>query len=276
MNSPFDQISDTIYYYVDEAGDPNLFTRRGRVIVGNEGCSNFFILGKLDIFDPPALERALNQLRAELVANPYFKNVPSMQPQNNRTAVAFHATNDLPEVRWEVFKALQRQETRLYAVVRDKRRLLADIKERNERDPSYRYKDDQLYDTLVRELFGKLRRTADSVNICFAKRGNKERTKALEAALEEAETEFERDFGFRRDTHVSVTASTPRDSAGLQAVDYYLWALQRFYERGEDRFIEMLWPQVGEVYDLDLKREGRRGVYFLKDNPLNSETRPLK
>ena len=38
---------DKIHSYVDEAGDPTLFgNKRGSgVIVGNAGCSKFFIMG---------------------------------------------------------------------------------------------------------------------------------------------------------------------------------------------------------------------------------------
>jgi hypothetical protein len=34
-------------YFVDESGDPTLFGRRGKIIVGEEGCSTHFILGVL-------------------------------------------------------------------------------------------------------------------------------------------------------------------------------------------------------------------------------------
>ena len=29
------------------------------------------------------------------------------------------------------------------------------------------------------------------------------------------------------------------------------WALQRLYERREDRYVELLWPSFGVVHDLD-------------------------
>lgn len=44
-----------IQYFVDEAGDPTLFSRKGRLIVGDDGCSRFFILGKLEIEEPDDL-----------------------------------------------------------------------------------------------------------------------------------------------------------------------------------------------------------------------------
>ena len=114
---------EMIHYFVDEAGDPSLFNRKGRIIVGDPGCSGYFMLGKMEIEDPLQVARELEALRAELLADPYFKNVPSMQPGRGKTAIAFHANDDLPEIRREVFRLLSRQKVRFYAVVRDKRDL---------------------------------------------------------------------------------------------------------------------------------------------------------
>jgi hypothetical protein len=40
------------------------------------------------------------------LADPYFKGVPSMQADAKKTALFFHAKDDLPEVRREVFRVL--------------------------------------------------------------------------------------------------------------------------------------------------------------------------
>ena len=95
--------------------------------MGQEGCSNYFILGKLEIDEPEALQRQLDDLRAELLADPYFKDVPSMQPHQKKTALNFHAKDDLPEVRYRVLKLLAQQPVSFYAVVRDKHRVLAEV-----------------------------------------------------------------------------------------------------------------------------------------------------
>lgn len=50
-------------YFVDEAGDGNLFNRRGRLRLGAEGCSRYFILGLLDVPDPEQLFLDLDSLR---------------------------------------------------------------------------------------------------------------------------------------------------------------------------------------------------------------------
>jgi len=217
---------DTIHYFVDEAGDPSLFNRKGNIIVGNEGCSSYFIIGKLEIDEPDQLASELEVLRAELLADPYFKNVPSMQLDNRKTAIAFHA--------------------------------------------NIRYRENEQYDLLVTELFRKLHHMADEVNVCFSMRGTKPRNEAFRTALEQAGEEFKRSFGFEHHGTNNIISSTPAKCAGLQAVDYYLWALQRFYERQEDRYLEMIWGQVGEIHDLDRVEDGRRGVFYSKKKPLNS------
>lgn len=275
---PEEENLDILYYFVDEAGDTTLFARRKRLIVGNKGCSRYFMLGKLDVAAPDRLAKDLATLRAELLADPYFKNVPSMQPVAGKTALTFHAKDDRPEVRREVFKLLMKpeHELRFYAVVRDKIALADYVKQQNERDPSYRYRQNEVYDTLVTELFRPFHSVVDFVDICYATRGAKPRTKAFEAALVEAEREFERSFGFQYPNPWKVRASTPKQEAGLQAVDYFLWTLQRFYEKQEDGFVEMLWSKIKLVHDLDFIEDGRRGVRYGPKKPLTLAARTRK
>ena len=72
------------YYYVDEAGDGTIFDARGRVIIGQEGCSRFFMMGLLDVVNPVALNEDLKTLRMSLLQDPYFKEVPSMQIKSKK------------------------------------------------------------------------------------------------------------------------------------------------------------------------------------------------
>ena len=62
----------TCHYFVDEAGDGTIFGRRGKVIIGTNGCSRFFMLGMLDVVDPSSLQFSLDRLRAQLLTAPYF------------------------------------------------------------------------------------------------------------------------------------------------------------------------------------------------------------
>lgn len=180
----------TRFYFVDEAGDPTLFDAKGKPLPGREGCSRFFMLGVLDVVDPPALAKALDALRAQLLADPYFRAVPSMQPQGRKTALAFHAKDDVPEVRREVFRVLMEHEVQFYAVVRDKQRVLDYVLQRNRNDLTYHYHPNELYDTLVSRLFKDRLHLTPEVHVCFAARGKSDRSAALSKALETARLRF--------------------------------------------------------------------------------------
>jgi len=256
------------HYFVDEAGDANLFTRKGRLRFGEEGCSRYFILGILDVPEPERITQELDAIRAQILADPYFKNVPSLGPEGRKTALAFHAKDDVPEVRREVFSYLGKQKFRFFAAVRDKEAVADYAIQRRERERGYRYQPNELYDFMVRALFQSLLHKDDGYEIHFSKRGAQNRTAALRAALEIAREKFTRRWGIHSVATLNVMAETPPQSGGLQAVDYYLWALQRFYERREDRFLEFLWPQFNLVHDLDDKRGHPYGSYYTQKKPL--------
>ena len=264
------------YYFVDEAGDPVLFNRRKEVAVGGEGASTYFILGLLDVVDPGALENDLTELRGRLLADPYFSHVPSMQPERKKTATAFHAKDDIPEVRREVYALLMRHEMKFFAVVRDKRRIVQLVQEHNKNSPTYRYHPNQLYDRCVSRLFKERLHKDDGYTVYFSRRGSKDRTAALKAALETARNNFRRSWDIQGSGPIDVCPMTARQSAGLQAVDYFLWALQRLYERGEGRYWEYVWASVSLIHDVDDVGQNEYGEYYTQKNPLTAAVRQQK
>jgi hypothetical protein len=259
----------TRHYFVDEAGDSVLFDRRGQVNVGRPGCSKFFILGLADVEEPDALTRELEALRAELLVDPYFAGVPSFQPESKKTAIAFHAKDDVAEVRREVFRMLLAQRVRFCAVVKDKLATVEYVWSHNDVDPGYRYQENELYDLLVRRLFKQKLHKADAYEVSFARRGASSRSAALRRALEVAQERARSQWGVEKKPAVSVRAGTLAGCGGLQAIDYFLWALQRLYERGEDRYIRLLWPLCDVVHDVDDART-RYGTYYTRKRPLSA------
>jgi hypothetical protein len=191
-----------------------------------------------------------------------------MQPASRKTALAFHAKDDLPEVRREVFGLLLRHEIRFFAVVHDKLRVVEYVRQRNERDASYRYNPNELYDYLVRRLFRDRLHKDDEYNIFFAKRGKSDRTRALLQALGTARNRFGERWGIVSHAPIHVVPTAPAKCTALQAVDYFLWALQRLYERHEERYVTLLWPLISLVHDVDDTRGARYGVYYTKKKPL--------
>jgi hypothetical protein len=194
-----------------------------------------------------------------------------MQQETRKTAVAFHAKDDLPEVRREVFSLRKEEDVRFFAVVRSKRATLSYVMSRNQSDPGYRYHPDELYDYVVRRLFKDRLHQSNRNVITFAKRGKRNRTRALMTALEAARSRYCESWGRQVETKILLRLSHSRDDGGLQAVDYFLWALQRLYERGEDRFLLNVWERCRLVHDVDDTRQARYGVYYNKKNAPSAE-----
>jgi hypothetical protein len=142
------------------------------------------------------------------------------------------------------------------------------VKSRNGTDPTYRYKPNELYDYLVRTLFADRLHQHDEYAITFARRGASDRTEALRVALDQARERFAKKWDRPSNAVIKVESATPCAHGGLQAVDYCLWAIQRLYERGEDRYVQLLWPRCSLIRDIDDNRNASYGVYYQKKTPL--------
>ena len=81
---------------------------------------------------------------------------------------------------------------------------------------------------------------------------------------------FAAERGISVNPQIEVVPTSPVREAGLQAVDYFLWALQRTFEKREDRFLQLLWPQCSLVIDADDTRAKGYGAYYTKQKPLTS------
>jgi len=271
MNESQQQHPRTCHYFVDEAGDGTLFNKRKRIVVGREGCSRCFILGALEVVDPVRLDKELESLRSTLRADPYLVKVQSMQPERRKTAFAFHAKDDCAEVRREVYRLLMEHDMRFFAVVRRKRTIVEKVLEHNKKRAGHRYHPNQLYDSCVSQLFRERLHKEDSYVIQFSRRGNRSRSDALKKAIEQARGNLRAKWGISATVPIEIIAATPDRAGGLQAVDYFLWALQRLYERGEDRYWEYVAAKVSLVHDVDDTREHEYGAHYAKKNPLTLE-----
>ena len=265
MNNP--QVN---HFFVDEAGDLTFFGKGGRVSVGEPGVSNVFMVGVAEIPDPRFVDALLSELRAELLADPYFKGVPSMRPDAGRTARLFHAKNDVAEVRRDVFARLFTCKAKVFVAIRRKHQLATRARaeyERTGRKLTLR----NLYADLVKRLFRNVLHKADRNVIIFAKHAKWVRREAMALAIQRAQANFEAKYGISSDKPTEIRSANPHEHGGLQVVDYYLWALQRMYERGEDRFFELLRPAYRLIMDLDDSRSNEYGEWYTDDNPLTLE-----
>jgi len=249
----------TKYYFVDEAGDPTLFDARGRVIAGSEGCSSHFMLGVLSVADPIGLNERLAALHQQVLSDPFYKGIESLKPERAKTAILFHAKDDIPEIRERVFRLLVAEDVKFFGVVRDKRGIAVDVQNRNKQSASYRYHPNRLYDEMVTRLFKNLLHKDAGYQVCFSRRGSKDRTEALRVALEQARENFRKKWNISGSAPIEVSARSSHDDYCLQAVDYFLWALQRVYTKSEDRYLQFLWSKIGVIQDVDDRQKALPG-----------------
>ena len=160
--------------------------------------------------------------------------------------------------------------------MRDKRIIAKKVLEENRRKPTYRYHPNQLYDRCISQLFRERLHKDDGYKIHFARRGRSDRTEALQRALEAARTSFYKKWGIAGTAPIEIVPAKSSEVPCLQVADYFLWALQRFYERGEDRFMNLLAAKVGLIHDVDDTRKSGAGAYYTKSNPLTLDSRAKK
>lgn len=255
-----------VNYFVDEAGDLTLFNRKGRLVINHPGVSSVFMVGVAYLPKPELAREYLESLRQGLLADPYFKGVPSMQPGAKKTDLCFHACKDVPEVRHAVFTLLPRLGAQVQVAIRRKPEIAADA--RLAHRLGRKLDADVVYDDLVKRLFKNILHKAAENRIIFARRGKSDRYEALFQAISRAKENFERTHGIPSDKPTAIRSASPHEYVGLQVIDYYLWALQRLYERGEDRFFNLLAPAYRVIMDLDDKRNREYGEWYSDNNPL--------
>ena len=193
-----------------------------------------------------------------------------MQPGAGKTAICFHAKDDLPEVRREVFKLLPKLGAKVQVAVRRKA-VLAQEARTVMQSTGKRMSENAVYDNLVKRLFKNLLHKSQDNRVTFARRGKADRQAALGEAIRRAKANFERQWSIASDRPTTISSTTPSQSVGLQVVDYYLWSIQRLFERAEDRYMRLMASQYRLVMDLDDTRNKPYGEWYSDSNPLTLE-----
>lgn len=251
------------YFFVDEAGDPTFYDGKGNLIVGQPGCSPILLLGFVETQTPHVLREALLALQQEVVADPYFQGVPSLR----KTGLAFHAKDDLPEIRYRVFKLLATLDFRAQLVVARKI-------ERVFRN-TFHCKEHEFYDHLVALLFKNVLHRFQSNTIYFSKRGSRERQAPLLQAIQSGIAQFESEWAHTVTTTFNVQAQVSSGEPCLSAVDYINWAVYRAFTRGEMRYYKVIEEKVSLLVDLyDVAKYP--GNWYSRRNPFEiSKITPL-
>jgi hypothetical protein len=243
-------------FFVDESGDPTFYDRFGNVIVGQGGCSPILILGFIETCNPTQIRRELDRLHKEIAADKYLERVPSLQ----KTNVAFHAKNDVPEVRQAVFRCIAAMQFKAqFVVARKIERVFRNTCNSNE---------GKFYDHLVTRLFqnAPIRHAINRVYI--SQRGASTRLEPLESAVRLGISNFEARWQTEVNTDVKILTQTAVGEPCLQIIDYMNWAVYRAFVKGEMRFYKFVEDKVSLLVDLYDSGNYPRNWYG-EDNPFD-------
>ena len=244
------------WFFVDESGDPVFYNRKGDVIVGNDGCSPILMLGFVETTNPRALRRSILKLQQEIVNDPYFQGIPSLE----KTKIAFHAKDDVPEIRYRVYQHLATLDFRAQFVVARK----------SEYTFKNRFGGNQnvFYDSLITRLFQNVLHRYQKNSIIFAKRGSRDRQQPLQQAIQQGKERFETTWDTTIDTDITIQAHMPNGEPCLSVVDYMNWAVYRAFTRGEMRFFDTVADKVSLLVDL-YDHEQYPKNWYNKRNPFH-------
>ncbi|MFH1636015.1 MAG: DUF3800 domain-containing protein [Chloroflexota bacterium] len=226
------------WFFVDESGDPTFYDKRGNLIVGNAGCSPILLLGFIETQNPQVIRKAVLDLQHKVVNDPYFQDFPSIR----KTADAFHAKDDLPEIRYLFYQLIAGLDFKAQFVVARKI-------ERTFRN-NFQAKETRFYDHLVSHLFQNMLHRYAQNFIYFAKRGSRDRQAPLTAAIQQAITSFEQKWGLTVTSSIEIQAQTPKGDPCLSVVDYMNWAVYRAFTRGEMHYYRVVEEKVSLLVDL--------------------------
>lgn len=123
------------------------------------------------------------------------------------------------------------------------------------------YRPNDLYDQTVSRLFKSRLHKDSAYTIMFAGRGSTDRTRALKKALAKAKENARKSWGVERNAPIVIKT--------VQVADYMLWALQRLYERREDRHIDYVWPVYSLVHAVDDTRTKKYGAFYTQKAPVS-------
>lgn len=254
--------------FLDEAGDTTFFGKGKITIVGSEGVSKAFIIGMVKFKEPlqPLREKIIN-LQNEVIKDPYFKDIPSIQKKVNSKGYYFHATDDIPEVRKIFFEFINSINLSFEAVVGRK---IYEIfyKKHNSREVEF-------YADLLSHLLKNKLQIGGKLILNISERGKSTKNKNLLLALRKAKDRFNKKNPDKETvTQVVFNIQSQTKEPLLNIADYLCWSVQRVFERGEVRYYNYIKEKISLVIDLfdSSKYEGNKHYYKGK-NILTSQNK---
>jgi len=233
-NIEMEDINDTVYIFVDEAGDMD-FSVKG---------SKYYMFNFLIKQRPFNLHEIISNYRYSLLER-------NLDPLNGKRLdiEAFHAHNDNKFIKEEIFKLISTFDTKsvkTYSYILEKPKV----------NPLKRKEKDKFYiDNLtlaIEQLLDKLKIDKNFIIITDNLPVKQNKRKQI-GALKKGVKEYIRnhDLSIRYDIFHHCSAS----SVNLQIVDYVSWAIFRKYEMGQDNYLKKIEKYFISIDDMTKDRE---------------------
>lgn len=213
------------YLIADETGNMDF-----RDHVAYQGPSRYFGVGTVLVEG----DEAMDALQADMLQthrNLIWNGVRHDSP--------FHASEDPPNVRSAVFDVLARHPFRVDVTFLEKAK--AEPQTRLDEPTFYKY----AWFYHLKYLASRVLDSGDEVMIIAASLGTKKRKRMFRQAVEDVVEQCCDSSVSRR------VAFWPANSdPGLQVADYALWAVARYWERGDNQFRELIRSRIHSEFDL--------------------------
>ena len=232
------------HFFLDEAGDTTFYGKGKTIIVGQNGVSNCFILGMLQVNEPlPKLREKVQTLQNQMLNDAYFAEIRSMEKKKRKYGYYFHATDDVPEVRKVFYEFIKKTDCRFEAIIGRK------IQTVFERKHNGRERD--FYADLLSHLIEDKLDTNQKLVLNVSERGTTTKHTNLALALEKSVNRFlKNNPDGKIKAEVVFNVQNPLSEPLINMADYCCWAIQRVIERGETRYCNFIKDKIGRVVDL--------------------------
>lgn len=247
-----------MYYYFDEAGQPDILGHKGINLIEKGTASKVFMVGYLETEDHKKIASDLRSLQKQIAEDEYLSSIPSIAS----TKKMFHANKDCAEVREKVFKLLKTENFTFYCIVARKNESLFRRK--------FNFKKDKIYEYLVTKLLENRLHLYSEIDCYFSSMGNTVRIQNMNSAIQNAIHIFNQKWKTENKSNIRVLIQKTSEEPLLQAADYVLWTIQRAYERGEFRYYNFLQDKICLIHDIfDFGKYPQN--YYSPKNPLEAK-----
>ncbi|SDF15837.1 hypothetical protein SAMN04487996_10990 [Dyadobacter soli] len=211
----------------------------------------------------------VSRLQTSIEQHPYFHGVPSIQRRKEKNGYYLHANDDLPEIRWMAYELISTINCRFEAIVA--RKIYGIFERKHNRNEAEFYAD--MLSHLLKNKLNKY----DRLILNIASRSNCTTHSNLKRGLEKSiKRSILRNPGQANDCEVFFNVQEPTLEPILNIADYFCWAIQRIFEKGETRFYDFVSNKVSQVIDIyDFenfrKPNGNSGAHYGKRRKLTSE-----